>query len=472
MPQSPNLFAIIYDALLRPTQFLAFLDGGRRNMRWAALATSEMLAVTLGFIALVLGQLIRLGPPGLIAGLGYAPLMALMIAGICIIVGSDSSFSPLVNAAFWAMRCLIAITPPLAIFLAVAFSNTFSQLQRSPSAILLLLFLVGAWLGGALTVMLIRRRRQTESAVVRWVIAGGSLTVGGALWLSPALRTTEALLFIPWCAGLAAGVLRPLSYLWEAPLSVGLLLAAKLGFPTGRLLPLHPAMYDELCLLPLPGLSRLLARACTRDLDEGGDWMLRVAYHPGQGYAVRRAIEHIVRGGHLTHPLLFYLSTTEEGVGLLRDMVERAQIPHPLIAAYASLASITAPEAWADAIAGHREAIVHAIDLPGAPALLALLDAGAGTLRADRWPAAIDGLRATSPPRGVEEDAIWVALEIVQTWASDRLPALVTERAAALRSLWVELEDLEGWPAALIAAMSEHLLFLLSVEQRRGAWLV
>jgi hypothetical protein len=59
---------------------------------------------------------------------------------------------------------------------------------------------------------------------------------------------------------------------------------------------------------------------------------------------------------------------------------------------------------------------------------------------------------------------------MLQEWTQRR--DLAEDRAAALAMLGGELQDLEGWPADLIAAMSEHLLFLLGVEQRRGAWLV
>jgi hypothetical protein len=472
MPRAPTPFTLVADALLRPRRFASYISGGWRHTRWAALATLELLVVTLGFIALVLGQLLAIGTRGLVGGLLGAPLITLMIAGLCIIVGSDHSLSPMANAAFWILRCLIAITPPLALFLALVYSTALPLLQRTPAIVLLFLFLVGAWLGGTLTVVLARHPHATESTPVRWLLAGSGLAIGGVLWWSPPSQAASASLFAPACAGLAVGLLRPLSYLWEAPLSLGLALAARLGVAPYRLLALHPVNYDDLCLMPLPELGGLLACACEADLDEGGDWVLRVARHLSQRVAARSAIDRIVRRGRLTHPLLFWLSTCAEGAELLHNLAEQPGKPHPLIAAYAALASVTAPESWPTVIARQRETLANAADRPGGIAMLALLEAGVGTLRADRWSVAIQRLRSAPMPHGVEEDALWIALETIQVWAHDHLPELITDRAGALQALWEELQDLEGWPAALVAAMSEHLLFLLAVERRRGAWLV
>jgi hypothetical protein len=334
------------------------------------------------------------------------------------------------------------------------------------------LLLLGMWLGGGLAVLLILHKRQDEAATVRWVVAGGALAIGAALWWSQPLRAGEALLFAPACVGLAVGLLRPLSYLWQAPLSLGLAFAARLGAAPLRLLPLHPASYDDLCLLPLPGLSGLLVRSCITDLEAGGEWLLRIAQHPGQRRAVEWAIDRTVRQGRLTHPLLFWLSTSDEGIAVLRVMVGRERQPHALISAYAAFAQTIIPDSWPAVLEQHQAALTRAVALPGGQAVLALLDTGAGALRADRWPDAIARLGAALALHGVAPDPIWDALASIRAWAGDAAPAEVTDRAAAVRSLVRELDALEGWPVDLIAAMCEHLLFLISIERRRGAWLV
>jgi hypothetical protein len=277
---------------------------------------------------------------------------------------------------------------------------------------------------------------------------------------------------VPACAGLAIGLLRPLSYLWEALLSLSLALAARLGVSPLRLLRFHPVSYDDLCLLPLPGLTSLLVRGCASDLEAGGDWLLYVARHQGQRRAALRAVARAPYDLRLAHPLLFWLSTSSEGAALLNAMVERGGTQHPLIAAYASFAVVPSPDHWPFVLAQQRAAIGAAAQQPGGRAMLALLEAGVATLRADRWPDAIAQLEATPAPAGVEADPIWSALAAIQTWSRAPAPVEVVDRAASVRAIVAELQDLDGWPIALIAAMCEHLLFLIGIERRRGAWLV
>jgi hypothetical protein len=464
-------FTIAYDALLRPTRFAALLDSGGRAIVRAALAVLLWVGAALAFVGLILAQLAPLGMRGLVAGLALAPALALFIAGVGVMVGGGGS-STQAHAAFWVLRCQVAITPPLALLLALTFSQAFASLQRSPAIVLLFLFLVGMWLGGGITVILVLHRRRDESVAVRWVVASGALAIGGALWWSQPLRASEALLFAPVCSGLMFGLIRPVSYLCEAPLSIGLALAARLGAAPLRLLLLHPAYYDELGLLPLPGLSGLLMRGCAADLDAGGAWLVRVAQHPGRRRVAEQSVERAARDPRLAHTLLFWLSTSEEGMKLLTDIAERARNPHPLIAAYAAFADVATPDLWPFVLARQREAIVGAVQQPGGRAVLALLEVGIATLRADRWPDAVARLEAAPPSGGVEPDPIWAALAAIQTWATDPAPMDIADRAAATWALVAELQNLDGWPIALIAAMCEHLLFLFGIERHRGAWLV
>lgn len=467
-----DAFTITYDALLRPARFAAFLDGGWHNIRRASLAVLLWLGAALACIGLMLPQLFPIDTQSRVASLGIAPALALMISSFGIMIGDGMGRSTLAHMSFWLLRCQVAITPPLALFLTLASSSALIAVQRMTLILFVLLPLLGVWLGGGLTVVLALRKNQHEASATRWVVAAGSLMIGTALWLSPPLRMSAALLFIPFCAGLTVGLLRPISYLWEMLWSFALALAVRLGANPLRVLPLHPVNYDDLGLLPLPGLSNLLIRACIADIDAGSEWLLRIARHPGQRRAAERAIIGIVRQGLFAHPLLFWLSTSEEGPALLTGIAERARGRHALIGAYATFAAVADPEAWLAVLQLYRETLAQAVDLPGGQAIFSLLDASLGTLQADRWPAAITHLGSTSAPAGVILDPIWLALATIQSWASGTALSDITDRADAVFSLVGEIEDLEGWPITLIAALCEHLLFLIGIERRRGAWLV
>ncbi len=465
-------FIIAYDALLRPARFAAFLAGGWHSIRRASLAVLLWVGAALAFIGLMLPQLLPIGAQSRAAGLVIAPAITFMIASFGIMIGSGGSRSTAAHMAFWLLRCQVAITPPLALFLSLVFSSALMSLQRSLLAVFVFLFLLGMWIGGGLTVILALREDQDAVPAVRWVVAGGALAIGAALWWSTPLRTSAALLFVPFCAGLTVGLIRLLSYLWELPLSLALALAAHLGASPTQLLLLHPASYDDLCLLPLPGLSDLLVRSCAADLDVGGEWLLRIARHSAQCRAAGRAIVRAVRQGRIAHPLLFWLSTSPEGPALLNSMAEQERGQHTLVAAYATFAGVAAPEAWPLVLHHYRGVLAQAIGLPGGQAVFALLDVSLGTLRADRWLAAIAHLGAVSAPHGVAPNPIWIALQTVQSWAGSAGVVDIADRAAAIQSLVCELEDLEGWPIALIATLCEHLLFLIGMERQRGAWLV
>jgi hypothetical protein len=468
----PSPFTIAADALLRPSRFAAFLAGGRRNVLTAALGVCLWIGAALAFVGLVLPQLVPIGARGIIAGLVLAPLFAVMLAGLGITLSGGSAGPLGIGVAFWLLRCTLVITPALALLFALGFSTLPQRGALDGLIVLGFVLLLGLWIGGALTILLGRSERHEEAAAARAVLAAGAFVVALLVWLSPSLRATGAALLVPFLLGLAGGLLRPLSWLWEALLSVVLAIAGMSGVSITRLRRLHPATMDELCLLPLPGLRALLVRACAADREAGAEWLLEVAGHLGQRRAALAALHTLIRRRAHAHPLLFWLSTSPEGAALLRALAERAPQPHPLIAAYAAFAAVRMPEAWTDVIARWRGAIAGAADMPGGRALLALLEAGHSALRADRWEVATARLRAAPAPDGVEDDPIWVALAIIRSWADGRQPLLAAERAGALQLLQRELQAMEGWPAALLAAVSEHLHFLVEIERRRGAWLI
>ncbi|MEI7768351.1 MAG: hypothetical protein WCI67_00100 [Chloroflexales bacterium] len=468
MPR-PHLLTLILDALLRPSRLLAFVAGGPGAGQWAALAAAEVLGVTAGLIA-GLGLFIPIGTIGLIAGTGLTLALAMLTA-------LPPFFSLSVDhpagdrLIFSFTRTLIALVPLATLGLTLIFSSEFPTLQRSPLVMLLATMVIGVWLGGTLTVALLVSPQRSALPVLRWVGVIGSFLICALIWWSEPLRQTEAALFAPLLIGLGLGLLRPLSYLWEVPLSIGLALAARLGAPAHQLRSLHPVSLDEMGLMPLPGLPALLVRACAVDITTGGPWLVDVAAHPSQGSAARRALDRLIRSGQ-AHPVLFWLSTDAEGAVWLERLCATVPRPHPLIAAYAALAAVEEPAAWPSAIGMHREAIIAATSCPGGGAVQALLEAGAQVLVSERWPAAMAALRAAPMPLVVAPDPLWSALETVRGWSDNQLPSLLYDRAHALAALWEMADTLDGWPAALLNAMAEHLVYLLIVEHRRGAWLV
>ena len=465
----PHLPTLILDTLLRPSRLVAFLASGPGATRWAFLAAAEVLGVTAGLL-IVLSLFIPFGPVALILGPGLALVLA-MIGMLPPLFSLPFEQPTRVRLTFGLTRTLIVTAPPTTLGLVITFSTAFPSLQRDPLVALAFLVASGVWFGGALTVALLVSSQRHQTPMLRWVGVVGALLIGALIWWSEPLRQSEAI-FIPFvCLGFALGLLRPLSYLWEAPLSLGLALSARLGAPAHRLLDAHPVNLDELCLIPLPGLTTLLARACAADITTGGPWLVQVAQHPSQGGAARRALGRLLRGDH-AHIVLFWLSTHEDGATWLQQLCTTTARPHPLIAAYAALAAVGEPAAWPSVIRTHYTAIHAAASQPGGVAVQALLDAGAHVLTADRWPMAMAALSNTPSSAEFPADPFWHALATMRDWSDRQVPALLPDRAQALAALWDSLNPLDGWPAALLDAMAEHLVYLLLVEHRRGAWLV
>lgn len=462
---------ITFDALFRPTQLMAYIESGWRQKVLAVVAVLEVLGATFAGIAFGLGQLFPIGTRALLIGGMVGPLLAYLVM-VFLGMAAGSDFSTRDSFIFAFVRCQIAIAPPAMLFLTLIYSTTFGWLEHDARAALVLLLLLGAWSAGSVSVALNFPSRRTQAAAVRWVITVGALLAGCALGFSPAFRGNDSVLLAPWAIGFGVALLRPLSYSGEVLLSLGLTLGVLRGVAPQRVLPFHPMFYDELLLLPLPGLRFLLVRACRADMAVGGAWLLRVAEHPSQGGAALRAIAQILRANDHTHPLLFWLSTSAAGIALLERFVNTHSRPQPLITAYIAFAHVTDLAAWPSVIAQHRQALTKSVDLPGGRAIEALLATAAGIMRAERWEAARTTLQNLPVATGVESDPLWEALATIRSWADQQQLALMPERTTALRMLRETLESLDGWPAALLAALSDHLAFLLTVEQRRGAWLV
>lgn len=461
MIDQPDPFTLALNALLRPSRYTAYLAGGRSNV-WRAIAAAGLwVCVALVFIALVIGQLVPVGLPGYIGALVYGPALALMIAGLLTII-TGAVLPPRVAAPFWITRCLLAVTPTCSLLLGLGMSIAFGRQLDSWAALLLLIGL-GAWLGGGLDVLLVLRKLRHEAAPVRAVLGGGLLVIAIISWLSPALRAGPALLLAPFCVGFAIGVLRPLSWLWQAPLSLCLSLLAALGAPPVKLLSWHPVRYDELSLLPLPGLARLLSKVCAADTETGSQALLDVDAHPAHRDAAARAIALVVRDQRSAHALLFRLSTEPEGAALLGAIVERSRHTSQLLAGYSGLAAVDNQSAWRAVLRHQRPHFTPYAAAPGGAAMLSLLDTGVAALGSDRYLDAVRALATVRRPSGVVADPLWRAVDTLLVWASAS-PDEVDQ--VGWSAVLVEaLEEVDGWPAMLMAAVAEHLTYLERVDQ-------
>ncbi len=483
----PTPFTLAHDALLRPTRFATYLEGGWPNIRRAALAVVIWLGALLILIGVILPLLLPLSPISLILAIILAPTMAMMPAGMAIIIGSNT-YSTRTNTFFWLLRCQLAVTPPMGLLLLFGTSNLPLFAPWMPVFVIGLFWLIGLWTGGILSVKLIEPSVRDEAAAVRWFVGGAALVLGGLIWWLAITNPTDIGVFALILIGLSSGVLRPLNWLWAAPLSLALALASRLGVPVERLQHWHPVTLDELVLLPLPGLRYLLCQACADDLEQGAEWLLVVADHPGQRGAAQRALDMIIAQGTLAHLLLFWLSTCREGRALLQRYNDQVRPAHPLILAYAALSRGVEPAEWPQVIEQHRDHLAKLDGLPSTELLLTLIDLGRAALAASRWSEVVQtaaALPRLHAPPAVAPDPLWTAVIDLQDWLAAPAPTLLAESHTLARALWAEAQQLieqnmDGkpgepprlaWPADLLAAASEHLLFLIEIERRRGAWL-
>ena len=477
-----QLPTIILDALLCPGRFAAVARDAHRTTPWMVLLLFELILVV-GGVLLLLSLFIPIDGRAGIVGAGVAFSLAIL-AALPTFMSLPMGYPALARLVLSFVRALITVGAPAAVGLTLLFSRAFSDLQQRAFVVLLLLLLMGIWAAGSLTFALLVSPRRSEVAALRWLSAGGALLITLLIAWSEPLRQHGASLLIPLLTGFGFGLMRPLSFLWQAPLSLLLALLARLGGPTRPLCPMHPVGFDELCLIPLPGLAPLLVHACREDIAQGGPWLLQVAAHPAQAWAARHALEQLVRSGH-GHATLLWLSSDREGVAWLQQLV--AESPrygwhHPqsdgaqqfsaysLIRAYAMFTTVNQPAAWPTLIAAHRDALWAAIHQPGGAAVATLVTTASTILSADRWPIAITALQGIELPDPLPPDPLWLALEAMHAWSLQPLPTPLAAYTVALHSLHDDLPSLEGWPAALLDAVAEQLFYLLSLEQRRGRW--
>ncbi|NCC35137.1 MAG: hypothetical protein EOM24_24465, partial [Chloroflexia bacterium] len=378
----PDLFGLLRDLLLRPLSLVRAMSEGRVRLRWVWLVGGYVVGASVGLLAL-LGVWMPVGWRAFVNGISLTLVMVL-IGAAPFFFGSGGNMALRVLVPFSFVRSTVALAPVMLVGLTLLSSSALISLRQDWWVIPIIFVLLGVWGGGVATVMLVLSERRDESPLLRWVALAGAWFVAGLLWVFRPVDPLNSILWMWALVGLGLGLLRPLSYLWQASLSVALLLLAWFGVPARRLLPWHPVFVDELALMPLPGLGWLLRRACRDEMDWAGPWLLRVAQHPAQKQVAQRALDGLIREGN-GHIALFWLSTDPQGIAWLQQLSQATPSCHRLVALYAHLAAVTDLAAWPAVIHAHQDVLTTLPPSPGGVAVQALLEAGASTLAAERW---------------------------------------------------------------------------------------
>lgn len=460
-----NPIILIWNALLRPSRFAAFLALGWRQVIYAACVTLLWTVTLLACINLLVGQIIPLGPHRVVLGIVFPIVVVLpsMNAGF-LFMNKSNQFNML---WFWLLRPQIAITPSFAPLISLAFSPGLGD-GTAPWSIWLVYTLIlvfsyhaGSFLGLGFAGVV----RPAASLALRATAILMAIAVGLLSWWSPQLVATNLRLVSLIMAGLALNILRPLTWLCEAPVSLGLRLCGPSRLSIDQLRRWHPTSYDELILLPLPGLRALLMHACSSDLPRGIAWLLAIAAHPGQHPAAYAALRRLIEEGALAHTLLLSLSNSTAGRAVLREASARPGRTSSLIWAYVTLAEIREPGAWIEQIDGARSAIAAWPHVSGTPDMLRLLASSSAILHADRWERAVVALESC-PVSSNRLDEIAGCCSLLDYWL-EVATADIRTGAGQLAELVKGAKLPIGWAASLLATVGEHLCFLVSVEHRR-----
>lgn len=460
-----NPIILIWDALLRPSRFAALLATGWRQVIYAWFITLLWTFTLLVCINLLLRQIMPPGPNTLVLGIVLPPTLLLLSTSLGQVFMSKSNRLNIVW--FWTLRPQIAMAPSLGLLTTIGFSTGFDD-GSSPWSIWLVLvtiFVFGTYTGSFLGLGFAGVSRPVSSLTLRVTIALMALGVGVLSWWSPQLIATNLRFLSLVMAGLVLGILRPLSWLCEAPVSLGLLRFARTRWSVDRLRRSHPTAYDELILLPLPGLRALLRHACSTDLSNGITWLLEIAAHPGQHLAAYAAMRQLIQEGPLAHKLLLQLSSSAAGRALLHEASARLEKSARLTWTYVMLAEIREPGAWIEHIDSARDGIAAWPDLPGTPEMLWFLASSSAILHADRWETAHIALQSR-PASSNQLDEIAGCCALLDCW----LKVATADVRTGMQQLDALVNGAElpaSWAGSLLATVGAHLCFLVSVEHRR-----
>lgn len=462
-----KLLAIIGDALFRPAQFVRLMNSDDCYACHAYIATLLWLCLTNGLIAFVMQWFFSISTFLVINGLVKSFFDAISLSSYAMIISGIISsrnhrldgFQIIVKhpakawsgVLFWLLYGQIHITPLCLIFSLV---RILRGLPWNRNLFLGSIFMLGLGLMiGTMITIIVGYFRSAQTA--RRIMA---IAVLGLIALLGVLG--ELAVVIGWLVllgGIFIGIIRLISWFWQALLSLILLWLVRFNHPL--VWKLHPAMFDELTLLPLPGLSALLVKLYRQDPQIGVQVMLRIYAYGGQRRAIRQALNRIVRDQQLTTPALLALSTNPEGAVLLHELTEQLHRIEPLIEVYAQLSAVSEPQAWPAVIA---KVIVHpqlTTAYGDGIGLQSFLQAAQRLLDIHEWTFAYQQLIAMP---SLEGDSVWY-----RAYAALRSQAAALNTPKDLIQSTTILTDPQlqiGWPAHLLASVIEHLQYLRQVQ--------
>ncbi|WP_110519330.1 hypothetical protein [Herpetosiphon llansteffanensis] len=457
-----DIFYILRDALIHPTQLLLNLHRQRYRYRQLGLA----MALWLGFWLVTIGSglLLMLDTPPLILGLSLVlpQIFLVVICAWAIVMGTSNAFRYRVADglylsepvflqrsyyAFWPLRMQLAWVPTL-----FGLSAVLSQFLHTNDPRLLMLFLIviGCTLGSlfvtthiALPTML--TTRIWLGLMLLWMQLG-LIPMIGTLWFSLAF----------FGLGLWIGIVRPISWLWQSLVSIWIGCLIRFSHQPWRWWRYHPALYDELALLPLFGLSWSLRQLYQLDPDRGFKALIAVYRLSAQRPAVRRTIKQLLHDQGASASLFWQLSSDQQGILLLQQLNRRAQVLHPLIKHIAVCSQIEEPQAWPRVISNMQPVLTAYAANPALLQISASLQLIATILTSTEVAPAYTALQSyTAEPQSLLERAI------IELQANDQRPAVphVLPPTGAL---------LTGWPRHALLSTIEQLNFLHNQAKYQG----
>lgn len=455
---------IIFHALLRPSAFMAFLDQGWWAIRRAALVALWTQATTLAIGWWGMRQLTAVPTNIIIGSIISVGLLAMLIGMIPALFQHNEIIVPRL-LLFWQLRTHIAFTPWLSIIIIwwtitwYASDSWLSSMLIPAASTGVAVMAMGA--AGAVTIRLHNLRNTSISRQLRWSIAFATLLIALSISNLPIVWQDEQMLLIPTLIGVTLGMLRACSWLWEAGWSLLLLAALRLGMSSQLIRKLHPASFDELSLLPLPGLAPLLVSFCRRDLSSGIAWLLAVEQHSGQRRVVPRALHMIAQDAQIAHPTLLALSTMTDGTALLRRLSRAPNCPE-LVHVYAQLSTVPETQAWPTTIERVRALLKRQRHHPTTSDLLLTLEISSIVLNAIDWQEVRRVERLVPPPGASHSRLVRLCALTIHT-------VLHHDGKDMSPHLRAQIQQSGSWSSQLLATLYEHLLFLHRIEQQRRA---
>ncbi|XSG77319.1 hypothetical protein ACP8Y2_09960 [Herpetosiphon llansteffanensis] len=458
-----DLFAIIRDALLHPSQLLLNLHRQRYRYRQLGLA----MALWLGFWLVTIGSglLLMLETSPLILGLSLVlpQLFLIVICALAIVMGTSNAFRYRVADglylsepvflqrayyAFWPLRMQLAWVPAL-----FGLAAVLLQFLHTNDPRLLMLFLIVT--GGALGSLFVTTHIALPTMLTTRIWLGLML-----LWMQLSLIPMIGTLWFSlafFCLGLWIGIVRPISWLWQSLVSIWIGCLIRFSPQPWRWWCYHPALYDELALLPLLGLSWSLRQLYQLDPDRGFKALIAVYRLSAQRPAVRRTIKQLLHDQRSSASLFWQLSSDQQGMLVLQQLNRRALVLHPLIKHIAACSQIKEPQVWPLVIASMQPALTAYAANPTFLQLSNCLQLIATILTCGEAQPAYTALHSyKAEPQSLLERAI------IELQANDQRapgqPYLLPPTGALL----------SGWPRHALLSTIEQLNFLHNQAKQQG----